>query len=316
VTDYQDQYGGANGGRYHKVNLTNMTSTKYDASTIAGDTAGAVGPIKFNSDGTKVLMYGGTPLFNLVTPATNARVLGTTGNSVAGVQGFSYRPGTPSGGWLAYGSGVINFSEAGTVSAGFGFPNPVAMTGGATDVAFSLDGTKVYCAARGENSVKVINGSGGFMYNPGTVNIPTVDPPWIKNGTDFPLKLVMSPTLPKLYLMTDYSLQVIETNTNTFTKYLAKAPGQQTPTQANAYYHGGFRAIAVNNLGTKVYVAAADNVIFVFDTATETWEADIRVYPAEGVGSYATVPTSIAVSPDSTKLYVVNRYKNTVSVIA
>lgn len=321
VTDYQDQYGGVNGGRFHKVNLAAMTSTKYDYAN-GTSVAGALGPIKFNNDGTKVLMYGAFTTFTIVNTATNAYSTANTGNgsNYGGVQGFGYRPGTPSGGWLAYSSGVVNFSEAGTAASGFGFPNPVGMTGGATDVGFSPDGLKAYCVARGEGSIKVINAAGGFMYNPGTINIPISGPPWsptFQQGyVEYPNKIVMSPTLSKAYILTDYSLQVLDTTTNTITKALWKYRDAQAATSSNYGVNGGFTSIAVNPLGTKVYATVLDNQVCVFDTATETWENDILIYPAEGRESYATRPSSVAVSPDSSKLYVVNRLKNTVSVIA
>jgi len=158
-------------------------------------------------------------------------------------------------------------------------------------VAVTPDGSTVYVANQGANTVSVIATASNTVT--ATIAVGSV-----------PLGVAASPDGSTVYVTNfqNNTVSVIATASN---MVLAVIPvGSSTPPPEG----GGPNGVAVSPDGSTVYVANfIDGTVSVIATATDTVTATIPV----GSG-----PLGVAVTPDGSTVYVTNFQDNTVSVIA
>jgi len=172
---------------------------------------------------------------------------------------------------IASGSSVqVAFNQIGVSYEGL--VQTVAVGKGPNSVAVSQDGTKVYVANSGSNSVSVIDTASGFIA--ATIGVGSA-----------PYGVAASPDGSSVYVANSSSntVSVINVATNTVTGTIGGV-GEQP------------EFLAVSPDGTRVYTGNySSNSVSVIDTATNTVADTILV----GAG-----PQGIAVSPDGTRAYV------------
>lgn len=228
----------------------------------------------------------------VVTVAPYALVFNTTTNSFSGnittTAGFLLNTATsPTNNSLAYVSGAL--------SQNIQAINPVSFSAGQTislipsneeelefgGMAFSQDGTKLYVANRGTESVQVLNTSNNALIG----NIPLSSNP----------EGIVTTSNGRVYVckVTSDSVAVINGETNTVITNITVGDGPET--------------IGINPNETFAYVLNTDsNNISVINLATLVVDTVIPV----GNG-----PLSIAFLPDGSKAYVTNSQDRTISVI-
>ena len=152
-------------------------------------------------------------------------------------------------------------------------------------MAIKPDGSRVYVANNGSNSVSVINTS-----------TDTIEKTIAVGGA--PVKILMSPDGSRAYVAnySGSSVSVINTSINNSANMIATT----IPVGSNPI------DIAISPDGSKLYVAnSTGNSVSIINTSTN---GVITL----SVGTY---PTALAVSPDGTKVYVANYNSNSISVI-
>ena len=184
---------------------------------------------------------------------------------------------------------VIN-TETNTVTA------TVPVGAGPYGVAVTPDDSKVYITNNGSNSVSVIE----------TATNAVVATILVENG---PIGVAVTPDGGKAYIAntSSESVTIIDTASNTVTGRI---------------FVGDFHlatGVAVTPDGTKVYVTSLNSgglfnvsaAVSVIDKATNTV---VTVLPGPS-GESGIAPFGVAVTPDGSKVYVANRFSNTISVI-
>lgn len=148
-------------------------------------------------------------------------------------------------------------------------------------MAIKPDGSRVYVANNGSNSVSVINTSTDAIVT--TIAVGSA-----------PVKMVVSPDGSRLYVVnySGGSVSVINTSTNTIATTI---PVGSNPTD-----------IAISPDGSKVYTAnSSSNSVSIINTTT-------NAVTTLAVGAW---PTALAISPDGSKAYVANYNASNISVI-
>jgi YVTN family beta-propeller protein len=151
-------------------------------------------------------------------------------------------------------------------------------------LAVNPAGTRAYVANMDSNDVSVID----------TVSNTVIKTEGVGSG---PMRVTVHPSGAKVYVSNAWSgtVSVIDAATNKVVDTIATG--------------GQPRGIRVNPAGTKVYVAnfKESGSVFVIDTADNTVTKTI---PVAG-----NSPIDLAITPDGSKVYVLNYYSNNVSVI-
>ncbi|HPZ94064.1 MAG TPA: beta-propeller fold lactonase family protein, partial [Mycobacterium sp.] len=225
---------------------------------VANNGNGRLITIETTSKQTETTTVGGAPSGVAVSPdGTRTYVTNNSANTVSVIE-----------------SGVI-------VGADFVFVDPPAVVatialGGGTrplGVAVSPDGTRVYVANNGQNSVSVISTATNLVT--GTIGVGAA-----------PSGLAVTPSGARVYVAnnTANTVSVIDTVSDTV---IATVAVGARPT-----------GVAVAPDGTRVYVTNNNaSTVSVIDTASDTVIATIAV---------GTNPTGVAVTPDGTTVYVSN----------
>ncbi len=215
-----------------------------------------------------------------ISPAHSPQVIPITVTTESGISPITIDSlYTYQGNGLAF---VANYN-AGTVSVIDTISDKVTdtLTVGANPRALAItpDGSKVYVANNGSNSVSVINTADN------SVESIAVD--------NFPYAIAITPDGTKAYVVNSKEVQVIDVASDTVTMSLLVG---NNPT-----------AIVITPDGSKAYVAnSTGDSVSVISTVTDTVSSTISV------GNF---PCAIAITPDGTKAFVVNNNNGTVSVI-
>ena len=163
-------------------------------------------------------------------------------------------------------------------------------------VAVTPDGTKVYVANSGANSLNgEDDGSVSVIDTAKNIVIATV-----KVGPN-PNNVAVTPDGTKVYVTS--SLFSYRSAGDTFVSVIDTATNTVTATVNVGVQQG---AVAITPDGTKVYVTKGDATVSIIDTATNTVIGTVPV---------GNSPLGIAVTPDGSKVYVTNNWDGTVSVI-
>jgi YVTN family beta-propeller protein/VCBS repeat-containing protein len=181
-------------------------------------------------------------------------------------------------------------------------------TGGSVSVIDTATNTVIKTIPVGQLPITLaINPNGYFVYvdNTGSQTVSVIFTPTNTVAVTIPVTvsggIAISPTGSPLYVPSEFSESVTEINTatNTVVGTIPIATGDDP------------LDVAINPSGTRLYVldqpdASNTEEVSVINTATNAVVATVPV------GNFAT---QLALSPDSTRLYVTNTNDNTVSVI-
>ncbi len=216
-------------------------------------------------------------------------------------------------------AGVVDVVDltTGTVQA-----TPITVGSQPASAAVNPNGTQVFVANAGDNTVSVIDPSTNTVTS--TINVGTNphgiafnadgSKAYVANNADGTISIINTSTLAvtspistdigpvdmvvvggKLYVLcTNAStVDVVDLTTNTVTSKITVGSGPN--------------GLSVNPAGTKIYVANEnDSTVSVIDTSSDSVTATVTV---------GTGPKATEVSPDGSKVYVANHGDSTVSVI-